>query len=89
MLTYDCDIGMIQIGTERYYYGNPNNRFWQVIAALYGHYCAHPEKMPPLYREIAENEGAGRAACDYISCMTDRFAIETYKELYVPKVWRV
>lgn len=60
-----------------------------VIAALYGHYCAHPEKMPPLYREIAEKEGAGRAACDYISCMTDRFAIETYKELYVPKVWRV
>lgn len=60
-----------------------------VIAALYEHFVAQPEKMPALYREIAEQEGAGRAACDYISCMTDRFAIDLYQELYVPKVWRV
>lgn len=59
-----------------------------LIAALYEHFCGHPEKMPGLYRGIAEAEGVGRAVCDYISCMTDRFAIETYKELYVPKVWR-
>ena len=59
-----------------------------VIAALYEHFVAQPEKMPALYREIAEQEGAGRAACDYISCMTDRFAIDLYQDLYVPKVWR-
>lgn len=60
-----------------------------VIAALYEHFLKQPEKMPALYRKIAEQEGAGRAACDYISCMTDRFAIDLYQELYVPKVWRV
>ncbi len=60
-----------------------------VIAALYTYFSEHPEKMPSLYRGIAESEGAGRAACDYISCMTDRFAIDTYQQLYVPKVWRV
>ena len=60
-----------------------------VIAALYEYYTEHPEKMPELYRKTAEEEGVGRSVCDYISCMTDRFAIETYKELFVPKVWRV
>ena len=26
--------------------------------------------------------------CDFISGMTDRYAIETYEELFVPRVWR-
>ena len=60
-----------------------------VIAALYEYYSEHPEQLPELYRKNAEEEGVGRSVCDYISCMTDRFAIETYKELFVPKVWRV
>ena len=60
-----------------------------VIAALYEYYSEHPEQLPGLYRKNAEEEGVGRSVCDYISCMTDRFAIETYKELFVPKVWRV
>lgn len=60
-----------------------------LIAALFGYFVEHPEKMPDLYRRIAEEEGAPRSACDYISCMTDRYAIETYKELFVPKFWRV
>lgn len=60
-----------------------------VIAALFGYFTEHPDRMPDLYREIGEEEGAPRGACDYISCMTDRYAIETYKELFVPKFWRV
>ena len=59
-----------------------------VIAALYEYYCEHPDQLPEFYRTIAEEEGVGRSVCDFISCMTDRFAIETYKELFIPKFWR-
>lgn len=60
-----------------------------VIAALYEYFNQHPEALPEFYQTIAKEEGIGRSVCDYISCMTDRFAIETYKELFVPKFWRV
>ena len=60
-----------------------------VVAALFEYFSEHPDKLPPFYRQIADEEGVGRSVCDFISCMTDRFAIETYKELFVPKFWRV
>ena len=61
----------------------------ELLKTLFGYYSAHPEKMPSLYRRlIAEGETVGRCVCDFISGMTDRYAIETYQELFVPKVWR-
>ncbi|MBR5944459.1 MAG: deoxyguanosinetriphosphate triphosphohydrolase, partial [Lachnospiraceae bacterium] len=26
--------------------------------------------------------------CDYISCMTDRYATAKYEELFIPKSWQ-
>ena len=36
-----------------------------------------------------EAEGVKRCVCDYLSCMTDRYAIELFHELFVPEVWRI
>ena len=44
--------------------------------------------MPVLYRRNIEKEGVRRCVCDFISSMTDRYAIELHAELYIPKVWR-
>lgn len=35
-----------------------------------------------------EREGIHTAVCDYISGMSDRFAIHLYTELFVPKSWQ-
>ena len=43
--------------------------------------------MPELYRKIADEESVGRSVCDYVSSMTDRYAIDLYKELFIPSVW--
>jgi dGTPase len=59
-----------------------------LVYRLFEHYCKNVDSMPELYRRIAEQEGHERAAADYIASMTDRYAIEKYSELYVPKVWR-
>lgn len=60
-----------------------------LVITLFEYYKKNPDKMPPLYRRlIAEGEGLERCVADFISGMTDRYAIETYNDLYVPKVWR-
>ena len=59
-----------------------------ILAALYELFVKQPEKMPTFYYERCQSEGVERSVCDFISGMTDRYVIELYKELYIPKVWR-
>ena len=58
-----------------------------LLVSLYEYFCTNPEKMPREYFVNVENEGVERCVCDYVSGMTDRYAIELYNELYVPQVW--
>ena len=60
----------------------------ELLARLYEYYVKHPERMPLSYCKNLEREGVERCVCDFLSGMTDRYAIETYNELFVPKVWR-
>ena len=61
----------------------------ELVKTLFGYYATHPDRMPELYRRLAaEGEPVERCVCDFISGMTDRYAIETYEELFVPRVWR-
>ena len=57
-----------------------------LIGALYG-YLNNMDRLPPDMRSIAEQDGVERAACDYIAGMTDQFAVQLFRELYVPKSW--
>jgi dGTPase len=59
----------------------------EMLGQLFMHFADHPEEMPELYRRNVEEEGVKRCVCDFISGMTDRYAIETYKKLFIPHVW--
>ncbi|MBC2872142.1 deoxyguanosinetriphosphate triphosphohydrolase [Bittarella massiliensis (ex Durand et al. 2017)] len=61
----------------------------ELVALLYSHLVKHPEKMPDFYRQIARDEGAERAAVDYISGMTDGFAVTAFERIFVPRSWRL
>ncbi|MCQ2432167.1 MAG: deoxyguanosinetriphosphate triphosphohydrolase [Clostridia bacterium] len=58
----------------------------RVLEELYEYFLSHPDKMPGEYRY--EEEPVDRRVCDYISGMTDRYAIRTYTELKVPKMFK-
>ncbi|MBQ4090736.1 MAG: deoxyguanosinetriphosphate triphosphohydrolase [Clostridia bacterium] len=60
----------------------------ELLMKLFEYYVSHPDKMPETYRKNMEQESAERCVCDFLSGMTDRYAIETYNELFVPKIWR-
>ena len=74
-------------------YTNPmakgeENKAENVVKSLYAYFTAHQEKLPSEYRAVWEQEGAHRAVCDYISGMSDRFAIHLYTDLFVPESWQ-
>ena len=60
----------------------------ELLMRLFEYYVNDPDRMPRFYRERCEAEGVERCACDFVAGMTDRYAIDRYSELYVPRVWR-
>ncbi len=60
-----------------------------IIGVIWEYYVNRPEKLPPEYKSIAENEGLERAICDYISGMTDKYAVAKFSELFIPAAWAV
>ncbi len=60
----------------------------EMLMRLFDHYQKNPDKLPLIYKANVERDGAARCACDFVSGMTDRYAIEAYGDLYIPKVWR-
>ena len=60
----------------------------EMLAFLFEYFVKHPDKMPELYNRNIREETVERCVCDYISGMTDRYAIDLYSELFIPRVWR-
>ncbi|MCQ2518174.1 MAG: deoxyguanosinetriphosphate triphosphohydrolase [Lachnospiraceae bacterium] len=59
-----------------------------LIKTLYDYYLKHFELVPPeLKRLIDCGETKEKLVCDFISAMTDRFAIAKYEEIYIPQYW--
>ena len=59
----------------------------RLLIQLYHYFRRNPEKMPAFYYENTKYEPVERCVCDYIAGMTDRYAIDLYKDLFVPKEW--
>ena len=58
-----------------------------IIKGIFEYYTENPGAMPLNMQEIAWKEGVERAVCDYIAGMSDRFAIYTFNNIYVPRSW--
>ena len=60
-----------------------------ILGALWEWYVQDPSRLPADYRRIADEEGLERAVCDYVSGMTDDYAIYQFNSIYIPKAWQV
>ncbi len=60
-----------------------------LVSRMFEYFVANPDRLPREYHSIAEDEGAPRAACDYIAGMTDNYALEIYHTLFIPQGWAV
>ncbi len=60
----------------------------KIIGDLYDYYMNHPDVMEGEFLQLLqEGEPLWKVVCDYIACMTDRFAVAKYTELFIPKEW--
>ncbi len=51
---------------------------------LYEYFTKHPYEMPVENRRTAQSDGTEIAVCDYLAGMTDRYATDRFKELFIP-----
>ncbi|MDR1217522.1 MAG: deoxyguanosinetriphosphate triphosphohydrolase [Oscillospiraceae bacterium] len=64
------------------------SKVFGILDALFRHYALHPGELPDEYGAIAQTDSPRRAACDYISGMTDKFAVYRYSQLFIPESWQ-
>lgn len=65
------------------------NKVDGLLRALYDYFLTHIDYLPHYYAAHIEEDGRERAVCDYIAGMTDRFAVEKYRELFIPRSWNM
>lgn len=61
-----------------------------IVKELFRYYMEHPELLPNEYieRMWQSGETQERSVCDYISGMTDQYAIAKFQEFFIPDSWR-
>lgn len=68
-----------------------NSRINALIEALFRHFSRNPATIPADIMSInrIREEPIERAVVDYISGMTDRYAIKVFNDIYIPRTWGV
>lgn len=62
----------------------------RIIEELYGYFISHTDEFYEKYAmKYCVNEDIERSIADYISGMTDRYALELYNRLFIPRGWSI
>ena len=74
-------------------YTNPTAKGEEVraeamLGQLFEYFKDHPDRLPELYARRIDADGVERCVADYISGMTDRYALATFRNLFIPKIWQ-
>jgi dGTPase len=60
----------------------PNQRAGRMLEELFRYYLLHPKEIGEGAQKRARKAGWHRAICDYLSGMTDRYAINDYQRIF-------
>lgn len=76
-----------------YVYTNPvkseGDKIDHLIRELYKYYLQYPMQMQEENIMRLDSDGLERSVADFISGMTDQYAIDEYKKLFIPRGWSV
>ncbi|MDR1961297.1 MAG: deoxyguanosinetriphosphate triphosphohydrolase [Gracilibacteraceae bacterium] len=59
------------------------NKGKRIVSLLFGHYMEHAEQLPEHYLEWAAGD-LRQAVADYIASLTDNYALNSFRELFIP-----
>lgn len=57
----------------------------KMIEYLYLYFCSHEQEMPKQF--VYDDEPVERRVCDFISTMSDGYAVRLFEDVTVPKSW--
>ena len=62
----------------------------RLVEFLYEYYLDNFDIIPEEYRNLVSEHGTSRerAVCDYVSSMSDRYAVAMFNELFMPSSWK-
>ena len=62
----------------------------KMLTEMYKYFLDNYDEIPEEFRSIEEahNESRERAVCDYIAGMSDLFAVNTFKKIFIPASWK-
>ena len=63
------------------------DRARRMLTQLFNYFIRHTDELPPPYSKILQTDGKERAVCDYISGMTDRYAIGVFESIFIPSTF--
>lgn len=61
----------------------------RMISALYEYYRNNLDKLPTFYIGRLDIDNVDTVICDYISGMSDLYAIKMFDQIFVPKNWKL
>jgi len=64
------------------------NKIKSMIFSLYDYFESDPEKLPKEWRNRIPLYGVQEVVKDHIAGMTDRYAVNLFMEIFVPKSWK-
>ena len=90
---FDATYRMRDFLFERVYFDNAakdeEKKARLMIETLFGHLDKHPELLPEFYRGLLERDGKTTVLCDFISSMSDRYAVHFFESIFVPSSWKL
>ena len=57
-----------------------------ILEELLIYYMKHIEELPSFFKKICDEEGKERGVVDYLAGMSDDFCLNTFNNIYVPKL---
>lgn len=61
----------------------------RMLTQMFTYFMKHPEKLPQWYARLLDEDGKERVVCDYISGMTDKYAISVFESLFIPTTFSI
>ena len=76
---------------ERVYYSptakGEEDKAERMLTETYRYFVKNPDKLPQSYIKFLDRFSTEQVVCDYISSMTDRYAVYTFNKIFVPNGW--
>lgn len=92
-------VGSAMTGLREYMfksvYTNPvakseEEKVTKMLREMYYYFVEHYQEIPESFKRCREarNESKERAVCDYIAGMSDQYAVNVFKKIYIPESWK-